>query len=214
MKRTAWLGCGLVLLLSLAGCSPGRPVSEEGQRRCRLQTQQGTAPLLRPWAYGRCLGSIDTALAQEAAAKRQRQQQLLAAAEQRRCLQDRDALQRLVASFQAEAIELDRLEAQRYRPTAAPRPISPEERRSLPIYDQELLDERHLAELQAWKEREAQRRQAWERDQAAAVAGSRARLGTLTARLQALDPLLVRQGASPRMDPERLKQRLACAPAT
>lgn len=198
---------GLVLV-ALAGCTPGRSVTEEGQRRCRLQSQQSSPLLLRPWAYGRCLGSIETVLAKERAVALQLSQQQRSAL--RRCEQQRDRLKQLVEAFEAEQEELSRLQAERYIPGPGPRPLSADERRSLPIYDQELLDERHAADLEVWKTREANRRQGWERDQAAVEAASRARLEAYGVQLRSLDAPLLVEPTALQLNRERLKQRLAC----
>ncbi|MFO7628767.1 MAG: hypothetical protein R6W06_04480 [Prochlorococcaceae cyanobacterium] len=198
-----------LLLLLLAGCSSEGSLSAEAQRRCRLQSQQ-TNLLLRPFSYRRCLATIEEVLAQESLADQKRQQQQVAA-QQKLCEQKRAAVQRLLPAFRAEEAESNRLQAERYSPLPGPRPLSPDERRSLPQYDQELLDERYDAELQAWRSKEESRRRAWERSQVTAMAASRSRLAALAAELQGLDARLLRQLSPPLLNPQAVQQALACS---
>lgn len=206
-RASATFISALVLLL-LAGCSSEGLQSAEGKRRCRLQSQQ-TNLLLRPFSYRRCLATIEAVLAQERLAEQKRLQQV--AAQQKLCEQKRTAVQLLLQAFRAEQAESNRLQAERYLPLPGPRPLSPDERRSLPQYDQELLDERYDAELQTWRSKEESRRRAWERNQVTALAASRSRLAALAAELQGIDARLLRQLSPPLLNPQGLQQALACS---
>lgn len=206
IRASATFSSALVLLV-LAGCSSERSPSVAAQRRCRLQNQQVNL-LLRPFSYRRCLATIEAVLAQERIAELKRQQQV--ASLQTLCEQKRAAVQRLLKAFRAEEAEINRLQADRYLPLPGPRPLSVDERRSLPQYDQELLDERYDAELQAWRSKEESRRRGWERSQVTALAASRSRLAALASELQGLDARLLRQLSPPLLNPQALQQPLAC----
>jgi hypothetical protein len=200
-----------LLLLALAGCSPALRLSVEGDRRCRLQAQQAWLPL-RPWTALNCRRTVEAELARERllAEQRQRQDRERREVEQRRCRQEREVIQALVARFDSQQASLAQLLAERYQPAPAPRPLSPEERRSLPIYDQELLDERHGADLAAWRSREEVRSRQWERRQASAVAVARARLNALSGELGAIDGRLLARQNPPELNLEVVRQRTAC----
>lgn len=200
----------LLTLVALAGCGPSPRLSAEGERRCRIQAQQAF-PLLRPWIAGRCRYSIEAALAAERRGAEQRRLAVEARlADLRRCQKERQAIAPLLESFAARQAEIDRLLAERYQPAAAPRPLSVDERRSLPIYDQELLDERHALDLAAWRSREEQRRSQWQSRQDASLAAARTELSGVSRQLQAIDARLLSQEAPPRLHPEQVRLRTTC----
>lgn len=206
----ALAGAAGLALLALAGCMASPPPSAEGVRRCRLQAQQSW-PWLRPLIEGQCQRSIEAALLRDRRQQEQQREQRQRRQEvQRGCLDRRQRIDQLVAELEGLEAELLRKQSERYPASAAPQPLTPEERRSLPIYDQELLDERHVAQLASWRSREEQRRAQWERNQSVALADLRARQSRAAEALQRLDSGLLAQASPPVLNAALLQQRRAC----
>lgn len=208
--RTAFvlLICGL---LGSCGWGPAQQVSDEGKARCESRAQREGGVIKRWYTYNRCLDTIEQRLAQERAAIARRQAAALA---QRLafCRRTRPRTSQLVAEFRRAQADLDQLRSEVYRPTPKPQPPDPVALSKLPIYDQELDQERYAQAVQAWQTKEAARSGAWAAEHDRLLSGSEAQLAAVARDLRALNPALLSAGAAPRLDEQAVRRFADCRP--
>ncbi len=204
------VACGL-----LGGCAGpwpwGPPVSRSGQLRCEGEARRDAGVLQRWLAHRRCLGTVEQRLAQERAAAARRQ---AAAAAQRLafCRRTRPRASQLVAAWRAEQAAADQLRARTYRPLPRPQPPDPVLQSKLPLYDQELDQERYALAVQAWQTKDAARSGAWLAERRRQLASSERRLELLRRELQALNPALLAPGPPPALVDAAVHRFTTCRP--
>ena len=118
--------------------------------------------------------------AQQARLAEQRRQQL-------RCQQLSRQLQPLQQRFRAAKGQLQRFDAVAYVPSAAPKPLDPEEQSRLTIYDQQTEQEIYDTAVESWRQREAERRGVWSAERAAARQPLQSELNAAAAALRPLE---------------------------
>lgn len=128
------------------------------------------------------------------------------------CQRHQQQLPALLSRFEAAQQDLARVNEQAYAPSAAPAPLDPAEQRRLTIYDQQSEQDQYEQTVDAWRRREAERRERWEAEQAAA---QRAAVQTVNAAAQALrqvHPELLLPGAPPRLNTAEVDRFRSCQP--
>jgi hypothetical protein len=202
--------CGL---LASCGWGAAQRVTGQGRARCESRAQREGGVIKRWYTYNRCLDTIEQRLAQERAVAARRQAAALA---QRLalCRRTRPQASQLVADFRREQADRDRLRAEVYRPTAKPQPPDPAALSKLPIYDQELDQERYAQAVQAWQTKEAARSGAWAAEHDRLVAVSEARLAAIARDLRSLNPALLTADPLPRLDEQAVGRFADCRPET
>ncbi len=202
------LVCGL---LGSCGWGPAQRVSDQGKARCEIRAQREGGVIKRWYTFNRCLDTVEQHLAQERAAVARRQAAALA---QRLafCQRTRPRVSLLVAEFRREHADLDRLRGEVYRPTPKPQPPDPADLSKLPVYDQELDQERYAQAVQAWQTKEAARSGAWAAEHGRLLSGSEARLAAIARDLRGLNPALLSAEAVPRLDEQAVRRFADCGP--
>ena len=200
--------CGL---LGSCGWGAAERVSDQGKVRCESRAQREGGVIKRWYTYNRCLDTIEQRLAQERAVAARRQAAALA---QRLafCQRTRPRASQLVAEFRREQADLERLRAEVYQPTPRPQPPDPAALSKLPIYDQELDQERYAQAVQAWQTKEAARSGAWAAEHGRLLSGSEARLAAIARDLRTLNPALLTPAAVPRLDEQAVDRFADCRP--
>lgn len=206
----ALLICGL--LGSCAwGPSRGQRVSALGRERCDREAQREGGVLKRWYVVNRCLATIEQRLAKERAAAARRQATVLAE-RLAFCRRTRPLTAPLVAELREQNEAVDRLRAERYRPS--PRPPAPDAvlQSKLPVYDQELDQERYSLAVQAWQSKEAVRSAAWAARHARQLAAAEGRQLELARRLRRVNPALFVEGGSTVLDAQAVRRYADCRP--
>lgn len=202
------LTCGL---LGSCGWGASQRVSDQGKARCEGRARREGGVIKRWYTYNRCLDTIEQRLAEERAAAARRQAATLA---QRLafCQRTRPRASQLVAEFRRQQADLDRLRAEVYQPTPRPQAPDPAVLSKLPVYDQELDQERYAQAVQAWQTKETARSAAWDAEHGRLLSVSEARLAAIVADLRALKAGLLTADAVPRLDEQAVRRFADCRP--
>lgn len=134
------------------------------------------------------------------------------AAQLARCRRYQAPLPALLEQFRASQAAQQAVAAERYSPTAPPKPLDPEEQRRLTVYDQQTEQEAYDEAHRLWLAAEAQRQQQWQRQQDQRLQQSAAALAEHAAALKAVSDELVIAAPVPQLNTSALERWLQCRP--
>jgi len=112
-----------------------------------------------------------------------------------RCQQRRAAIEQQLGHYEVAQQTLRQIDAARYRPSAAPEPIDPEQASRYSQLDRQLDEERYNIAYSAWQQEEQQRRELWLSEQQQRRQQAKRRRSEAIEALARLEPSLVSAGA-------------------
>ena len=195
---------------------PSLPPFGGNPSELRFSCQSGLSPRLRVIRRFRLLALLAVVLlagCRSTAPSPQERERL--AAQQRLlvlCTRHQQRLPGLLERFAAAQRALAAVRQTSYTPSPAPKPLDPEEQRRLTIYDQQTEQEIYEQAVDAWRQKEAERRERWERARAAQEDAAAEALKGAAAALQQVHPELLLAGASPRLNTEEVERFRNCQP--
>lgn len=146
------------------------------------------------------------------AAEQQRQHQQ-AMAQLQRCRRDQPAVTRLSAAIQNRSQALERLNQERYQPSARPEPPDPALASRFTQEDRELDELRYRDQLRSWEEAEQLRYGRWLGEQHRRRDQLRSQLQIDASLLRRIAPQLLEGAAGSTLRPAAVAKGIRCAPA-
>lgn len=183
-------------------CQSGGSPRPSVIRRHRLQALPLLLPLMAVLLLVGCGPDSQTLAERERQAEQQRLLNL--------CRRVRPTLPQQLSRFAAAQQELAAVRSNTYLPSPGPKPLDPEEQRRLTIDDQQIEQELHDQQVEAWRRTEAQRRARWEREQVERERRASRALDQAADSLRQLHADLLVPGSSPRLNAGEVERFRDC----